>query len=170
MLLFWVTEYVKMPFCHSTFAISLIHAYQSCSELFPFQILINFMILIILLQWLHISLHLKVRLSFAYRKFEMRDNLNYGIVIFFPFCICVILLFVLEKYWGCFPVGVEKRHVFIRQAGPFFVQWKLNRILKHKQMDSLKSFPSSIVYHLLLIAQSSLCLDPHFLMFSGAKN
>lgn len=30
-------------------------------------------------------------------------------------------------------------------------------------MDSLKSFPSSIVYHLSLIAQSSLYLDTHFL-------
>lgn len=130
MLLFWVTEYVKMPFCHSTFEISLIHAYQSCGESFPFQILINFMILIILLQWLQISLHLKVRLSFAYRKFEMRDNLNYGIVIFFSFLHLCNFTFCFGKILGLFSCGCGEEACIYQTGWSLFCSMKIKQNFK----------------------------------------
>lgn len=77
---------------------------------------------------MQISLHLKVRLRFLYRKFEMKENFNYGIVIFKIFFLPSLYFryaFCFVKN-VCFPVGMEKRHVFIRHAGAYFAQLKLN--------------------------------------------
>lgn len=118
----WICRDAFLSFCFY----NLISCLSHLQRVVPFQIPISFMVLIILLQLLQISLHLQVRLSFAYGKFKVRENFNYGIVIFFYLYTLDTFLFWKNIRAVYFPVGVEKRHVFIRHTSPFFVQLKLS--------------------------------------------